>query len=145
VNLYGPGDNFDPASSHVIPALIRKFVEAQESEAPSVEVWGTGNASREFLYVADAAEAIVLATERYESDEPVNIGTGYEITIRELVGKIRSLVGYEGEIRWEASKPDGQPRRRLDTSRAAERFGFRATTDFDTGLRRTIEGYRASR
>jgi len=141
VNLYGPGDNFDPETSHVIPALVRKFVEAREAGAPAVEVWGTGRASREFLYVEDAAEGIVLATERYESDAPVNLGTGSEITIRELAEKIRAIVGYEGELRWDASQPDGQPRRRLDTSRAASEFGFRARTEFDAGLRRTIAWY----
>ncbi|HKJ25908.1 MAG TPA: GDP-L-fucose synthase [Myxococcota bacterium] len=141
VNLYGPGDDFDPETSHVIPALVRKFVEAREAGAPAVEVWGTGRASREFLYVEDAAEGIVLATERYESDAPVNLGTGSEITIRDLAEKIRAIVGYEGELRWDASKPDGQPRRRLDTSRAASEFGFRAHTEFDAGLRRTIAWY----
>lgn len=145
VNLYGPGDNFDPASSHVIPALVRKFVEARESDAPEVEVWGTGSASREFLYVEDAAEGIVRATEAYESDAPVNLGTGREITIRELAEKIRDLVGYGGELRWDASQPDGQPRRRLDTSRAEAAFGFRARTDFDEGLRRTIDWYLENR
>jgi GDP-L-fucose synthase len=141
VNLYGPGDDFDPETSHVIPAMVRKFVEARESGAPSVELWGTGRASREFLYVADAAEGIVRATERYESDAPVNLGTGIEITIRDLAEKIRALVGYEGELRWDASQPDGQPRRRLDPSRAVAEFGFRARTDFETGLRRTLDWY----
>jgi len=145
VNLYGPGDDFDPASSHVIPALVRKFVEAREAGTPAVEVWGTGRASREFLYAADAAEGIVLATERYESGAPVNLGTGTEITIRALAEKIRGLVGYEGELRWNPSEPDGQPRRRLDTSRAAAEFGFRARTDFETGLRRTIDWFLENR
>ncbi|MBW2312910.1 MAG: GDP-L-fucose synthase [Deltaproteobacteria bacterium] len=145
VNLYGPGDNFDPSSSHVIPALIRKFVEAHEAREPVVEVWGTGKASREFLFVEDAAEAIVLATERYESDEPVNLGTGSEITIRDLAEEIRLAVGYEGELRFDASKPDGQPRRQLEISRAAEGFGFRAGTHFDVGLRRTIDWYLENR
>ena len=141
VNLYGPGDNFDPASSHVIPALIKKAVDAREAGADHIEVWGTGSASREFLYVDDAAEAIVLAAERYDGAEPVNLGVGQEITIRDLVGLIVRLTGFEGEIRWDATKPDGQPRRALDTSRARERFGFVATTSFEDGLRRTIEWY----
>jgi len=145
VNLYGPGDDFDPASSHVIPALVRKLVEAREAGTPAVEVWGTGRASREFLYVADAAEGIVRATERYDSEAPVNLGTGAEITIRALAEKIRGLVGYEGELRWNPSEPDGQPRRCLDTSRAAAEFGFRARTDFETGLRRTIDWYLENR
>jgi len=144
VNLYGPGDNFDPASSHVIPALIRKFVEAGEAGADHVDAWGTGAASREFLYVEDAARGIVLATERYDGDAPVNLGTGREITIRELAEKIRALTGFEGEIRWDASQPDGQPRRCLDVSRA-EAFGFRTETGFDEGLRRTIDWYLAHR
>jgi GDP-L-fucose synthase len=145
VNLYGPGDNFDPASSHVIPALIRKFVEAQEAGARHVDAWGTGAASREFLYVEDAARGIVLAAERYGGEAPVNLGTGREITIRALAEKIRALAGFAGEIRWDASQPDGQPRRCLDTSRAEAAFGFRAAMDFDEGLRRTIEWYRAHR
>lgn len=136
-NLYGPRDNFDPVSSHVIPALIRKFVEAKESGLP-VQVWGTGAASREFLYVDDAAEGIVLAAERYNSDAPVNLGTGDEIQIRDLVERIRSLVGFEGEVIWDPLKPDGQPRRRLDTSTAEAAFGFRATTSLAAGLERTI-------
>ncbi len=144
VNLYGPGDNFDPESSHVIPALIRKFVEARESGAEHVDVWGTGSASREFLYVADAAQGIVLATERYEGSEPVNLGTGGEISIRDLAEKIRELTGFSGEIRWDASQPDGQPRRCLDVQRAQE-FGFRAGTSFDEGLQRTLEWYLADR
>jgi GDP-L-fucose synthase len=141
VNLYGPGDNFNPASSHVIPALIKKCVDAREAGADHIEVWGTGSASREFLYVEDAAEAIVLATERYDGPDPVNLGVGREITIRDLVGLIVRLTGFEGEIRWDHSKPDGQPRRALDTSRARERFGFQATTSFEDGLRATIEWY----
>lgn len=145
VNLYGPGDSFDPARSHVIPALLRKLVEAREAGAPAVEVWGTGRASREFLYVEDAAEAIVRATERYESAEPVNLGTGREITIRDLAERIRALVGYEGELRFDATQPDGQPRRQLDTSRAEAAFGFRARTDFDAGLRRTLDWYLENR
>ena len=138
VNLYGPGDNFDPASSHVVPALIRKFVEARNTGAKEVCVWGTGNASREFLYVEDAARAVVLATERYEGHEPVNVGAGFEITIKQLVIKIANLIGFDGSIFWDISKPDGQPRRMLDTSRALG-FGFEATTGFDDGLYRTLE------
>lgn len=138
VNLYGPGDNFDPDSSHVIPALIRKYVEARDRKDPQVVVWGDGSPSREFLYVDDAAEAIVLATQRYDSPEPVNIGAGREITIRELSTIIAELVGYGGEIVFDTSMPNGQPRRCLDTSRAEREFGFRAKTDFKTGLRETI-------
>jgi len=145
VNLYGPGDNFDPASSHVIPALIKKCVDAHERGDGVIDVWGTGSASREFLYVDDAAEGIVLAAERYDGAEPVNLGVGQEITIRELVTLIARLTGFEGEFRWDASKPDGQPRRALDTSRALERFGFVAGTTFEEGLRRTIEWYEAIR
>jgi GDP-L-fucose synthase len=145
VNLYGPGDNFDPASSHVIPALIRKCEEALEQRAGHIEVWGTGRASREFLYVEDAARAIRLATESYDGPEPVNIGAGFEILIRDLVDLIARLTGFTGEIRWDPSKPDGQPRRCLDTSRAERLFGFRAGTSFEDGLRRTIEWYRQSR
>jgi GDP-L-fucose synthase len=143
VNLYGPGDNFDPASSHVIPALIKKCVDARIAGLTEIEVWGTGSASREFLYVDDAARGIVLAAERYDGAEPVNLGVGAEITIRDLVGTIVRLTGYSGEVRWDATKPDGQPRRALDTSRAREWFGFDAGTDFETGLRRTIEWYEA--
>ncbi len=145
VNLYGPRDNFDPASSHVIPALVRKCMEAADSSAAAIEVWGTGTASREFLYVDDCAEAILLATERYEDTDPVNLGAGREITIADLVATIARLTGFRGAIHWDASKPDGQPRRCLDVSRAAERFGFRAQTDFEDGLRRTIDWYRAKR
>jgi GDP-L-fucose synthase len=141
VNLYGPRDNFDPASSHVIPAMIRKFVEARDAGAPSVTLWGTGSASREFLYVEDAAEAVVLATERYDDPDPVNLGAGFEISIRALAEKIAALIGFEGELVWDSSQPDGQPRRSLDTSRATEQFGFSATTPFDEGLRRTISWY----
>jgi GDP-L-fucose synthase len=144
VNLYGPGDNFDPASSHVVPALIRKFIEAQQRDDDEVVIWGTGQASREFLFVEDAAQGIVLATQRYEGAEPVNLGAGFEITIRDLVEKIRCLVGYEGRLVWDHSKPDGQPRRSLDTSRAQAAFGFHASTEFDAGLRRTIQWYRDS-
>lgn len=141
VNMYGPGDDFDPRSSHVIPALIRKFAEAKAKGSGKVEVWGTGKASREFLYVADAAEALRLATERYDGPEPVNIGAGFEITIAQLVEKIASMMGFEGEIVWDRSKPDGQPRRMLDVSKAEELFGFRARTNFDDGLRKTIDWY----
>jgi GDP-L-fucose synthase len=141
VNLYGPGDNFDPSTSHVIPALIRKFVDAERSGAREVEVWGDGTATREFLYVADAAEAIVLATERYDGAEPVNIGTGSEISIRNLAEQIAALTGFTGRVAWDTSKPNGQPRRCLDVSRADRLFGFRAQTTFDAGLANTIEWY----
>ncbi|MES2209901.1 MAG: GDP-L-fucose synthase [Chloroflexota bacterium] len=144
VNLYGPGDNFDPASSHVIPALIKKCVDARNAGADHIDVWGTGSASREFLYVDDAAEGIVLGAERYDGAEPVNLGVGREITIRELVELIVRLTGFEGEIRWDPSKPDGQPRRALDTSRAFERFGFVAGTSFEKGIRRTIDWYEST-
>jgi GDP-L-fucose synthase len=144
VNLYGPGDNFDLASSHVIPALIRKFVEAKESGAHQVVVWGTGEASREFLYVDDCARAIVLAAQRYDDPEPMNIGSGTEITILDLANKIKKLVGYDGPIAWDPTRPDGQPRRRLECSRARDRLGFSAEIDLDEGLRRTLEWYRAS-
>lgn len=140
-NLYGPGDNFEPDSSHVIPALIRKCVEAVTSAASSIEVWGDGSASREFLYVDDAAEAIVLAAERFNGAEPVNIGAGHEITIKELVGLIAHKCGFQGQLRWDTSKPNGQPRRCLDTSRAERLFGFRASTSFDDGLTRTVDWY----
>ncbi len=143
VNLYGPGDNFDPASSHVIPALIKKTVDARDAGADHIEVWGTGAASREFLYVEDAAEGIVLGAERYDGAEPVNLGVGREITIRELVELIARLTRFEGEIRWDASRPDGQPRRALDTDRARELFGFEAKISFEDGLQRTIAWYEA--
>lgn len=145
VNLYGPYDNFDPSSSHVVPALIRKMVEAKESGAAEVEIWGTGRASREFLYVEDCARAIVLASEHYDEGEPVNVGTGREISIRDLVTLIADLVGYEGALVWDDSKPDGQPRRCLDTSRACEKFGFSAEVGFEEGLRRTIDWYLSER
>lgn len=141
VNLYGPRDNFDPDSSHVIPALIKKFVEAVQEKRPVVEVWGTGSASREFLYVEDAARAIVLATERYNKPDPVNIGAGRETSIKDLVGIIRKYTGFTGEVDWDTSKPDGQPRRCLVTSRAKEEFGFEAEVPFDEGLKRTIAWY----
>jgi GDP-L-fucose synthase len=145
VNLYGPGDNFDPASSHVIPALIKKCVEAVEEGLPFIEVWGTGEPTREFLYVDDAAEAIVLATENYNGPEPINLGSAREISIKELVHLIAKETGFTGEILWDSSKPDGQPRRALDVTRAEKLLGFRARTDFVEGLRRTIEWYRAIR
>jgi GDP-L-fucose synthase len=145
VNLYGPGDNFDPASSHVIPALIKKCVDAVESDSDHIDCWGTGNVSREFIYASDAAEGILLATEHYNGSEPVNIGSGFEITIKELVEKIAELAGFSGEIRWDSSRPDGQPRRCLDVSRAKEYFGFEAKTDFGEGLKATIDWYMANR
>jgi len=145
VNLYGPGDNFNPASSHVIPALIKKCVDAVESGADHIDCWGTGNVSREFIYAADAAEGILLATEHYNSSEPVNIGAGFEITIRQLSEKIAELTGFFGELRWDSSKPDGQPRRCLDVSRAEKCFGFEAKIPFDEGLKATIDWYRANR
>ena len=145
VNLYGPRDSFDPGNSHVIPALIRKLVEAVERGDDAVEVWGTGRATREFLYVDDAAEGIVRATELYDGPEPVNLGAGFEISIRDLAERIARLTGFTGRLVWNASQPDGQPRRCLDTSRAAAYFGFRATTPFEDGLRRTIDWYRSHR
>ena len=144
VNLYGPGDNFDPASSHVIPALIRKFVEAKRQGLPEVTAWGTGSASREFLYVEDCARGIVQAAQKYDGADPVNLGAGFEITIKDLADKIRGLVGYQGKLLWDATKPDGQPRRSLDVTRAAERFGFHAEMTFDEGLRRTVEWWTKS-
>lgn len=144
VNLYGPRDNFDPKSSHVIPALIRKVSEAKKEHKPFIEVWGTGSASREFLYVEDAANAIVLAAEKFDGPEPVNLGVGMEITIKDLVRTICKLMGYEGEIHWDASKLDGQPRRMLDVSRAEKFFGFRAETGFEAGLKHTIDWYEKS-
>ncbi|MCJ7489389.1 MAG: GDP-L-fucose synthase [Thermoplasmata archaeon] len=145
VNLYGPGDNFDPSSSHVIPALIRKFAEAKSQGSDVVEVWGTGEASREFLYVDDAAEGVCLAAENYNQADPVNLGAGFEITIRDLAATIARIMEYNGEIVWDSTKPDGQPRRMLDVSRAEERFGFTARTNFETGLKRTIDWYLANR
>src|SRR3989339_505675 len=141
VNMYGPGDNFSVKSSHVIPALIKKFVEAKQKSTEHVEVWGTGRATREFIYVEDAAEGIILAAEKYDKSDPVNIGAGFEISIKDLAEKIKSIVGYEGKIVWDTSKPDGQPRRMLDTSRTKAEFGFTATTDFSQGLSKTIEWY----
>ena len=145
VNLYGPGDNFNPESSHVIPALIRKCLEARDRGDAFVEVWGTGSASREFLYVDDAARGIVLASERYDGRDPVNLGVGAEITIRDLTELIARLTGFKGELRWDATKPDGQPRRALDTSRAHEYFGFDAGASFEQGLRTTIDWYENAR
>jgi GDP-L-fucose synthase len=141
VNLYGPGDNYDPASSHVIPALIKKIYEAKKAAAPFVEAWGTGKASREFLYVEDAARAIVLAAEQYEKPEPVNLGSGMEITIKDLTETICRLMGYKGEIRWDGTKPDGQPRRALDVTLAEKEFGFKAKIGFEEGLRLMIDDY----
>jgi GDP-L-fucose synthase len=140
-NLYGPGDNFDLETSHVIPALIRKCIEAQHTGAENIEVWGSGSASREFLYVEDCAEGIVKAAAGYDEGDPVNLGNGREITIRELVEMIARLANFEGELRWRSEKPDGQPRRQLDTTRAFERFGFRAQTSLEEGLRQTIDWY----
>ncbi|OHB64079.1 MAG: GDP-fucose synthetase [Planctomycetes bacterium RBG_13_60_9] len=145
VNLYGPGDNFDPQTSHVIPALIKKCVDAMETGAGSITCWGTGAVSREFLYVADAAEGILLATEHYNGAEPVNLGAGREIRIKDLAEKIAQLTGFAGEIRWDPSKPDGQPRRCLDVSQAKEYFGFEARTSFDEGLKEVIDWYRKKR
>jgi len=145
VNLYGPHDNFDPASSHVIPALVRKCLDAVETGASEVVCWGTGNATREFLYVEDCAEAIVCATEQYDRPEPVNLGAGFEISIRDLAELIASLTGFKGRLTFDRTKPDGQPRRSLDVTRATNSFGFTATTDFKTGLTRTIDWYKAER
>lgn len=142
VNLYGPRDHFDPEDAHVIPALILKFFDAKKRREKRVTAWGTGEVSREFLYVEDAAEGIILATERYEKTEPVNIGCGKEVKIKDLVYLIKEMVGYGGEVVWDRSKPDGQPRRMLDTSRAEIEFGFRAETTFEVGLKRTIDWYR---
>jgi GDP-L-fucose synthase len=145
VNLYGPGDNFDPRSSHVIPALIRKCVEAKENGADHIVVWGDGSPTREFIYVTDAAEGIALATERYNESEPVNIGSGFEISIKDLAEKIARMTGFEGDLVWDTSKPNGQPRRALDTSRATEKFGFTAKTNFDEGLQATIDWFLSNR
>jgi len=141
VNLYGPGDNYDPESSHVIPAIIKKCIDAKELNQKSLSVWGSGQATREFLFVKDAAEAIVLALENYDKGEPVNIGAGFEISIKELVELIADLTGYSGKLSWDLSKPDGQPRRMLDTSRAFKEFGFKAKTSFKEGLKKTIAEY----
>jgi GDP-L-fucose synthase len=145
VNLYGPGDNFDPRSSHVIPALIKKCADAIENHEDAITVWGTGNATREFFFVEDAAAAIVLATESYNKSEPVNIGPGFEISIKDLVALIAELTDFKGRITWDPTKPDGQPRRMLDTTRAFQEFGFQAKTDFREGLKKTIDWYRANR
>ncbi len=144
-NLYGPGDKFHPAVSHVIPALVKKCVDAVDAGADHIELWGTGSASREFLYVDDAAAGIVAAAERYDEAEPVNLGADHEMPIRELVGLVAQATGFTGEVRWDPSKPDGQPRRRVDASRARERFGFEATTGFADGLATTVAWYRANR
>ncbi len=141
VNLYGPGDNFDPGSSHVIPALIKKVDEAKKVNSSFLEVWGSGSASREFLYVEDAAEGIVLAAEKYDKPEPVNLGSGSEISIKDLVSLICRLMDFRGEIRWDKSKPDGQPRRCLDVSGALQKFGFKAKTGFEEGMKKTIDWY----
>jgi GDP-L-fucose synthase len=143
VNLYGPEDNFDPASSHVIPALIQKCVRAKAARIDQITVWGDGSPTREFLYVDDAAEGIVLATERYDGSDPVNLGSSFEISIKELVETIAQLTGFSGEIVWDLSKPNGQPRRKLSTNRASEMFGFRSLTNLEDGLRRTIDWYLA--
>jgi len=151
VNLYGPGDNFDPKSSHVIPALIKKCIDAQtkglspQGTVPEITVWGTGNASREFLYVEDAAEAITLAAERYDKPDPVNIGAGFEIKIKDLVELIAKITGFKGEIVWDKTKPDGQPRRMLNTSKAGKEFGFKAKTSFEKGLKKAIDRYLATK
>ena len=145
VNLYGPGDNFDPRSSHVIPALIKKCADAIENHAEEITVWGTGQATREFFFVEDAAEAIVLATESYNKSEPVNIGPGFEISIKDLVALIAELTDFKGKITWDPTKPDGQPRRMLDTTRAFQELGFKAKTGFREGLKKTIDWYRADR
>ncbi|HUU40265.1 MAG TPA: GDP-L-fucose synthase [Desulfatiglandales bacterium] len=144
VNLYGPSDNFDPKSSHVIPALIKKCVDAMSNNEPQIAVWGTGKATREFFYVEDAAESIILAMERYNKSDPINIGAGFEIYIRELVELIVELTGFKGKIVWDKTKPDGQPRRMLDTAKAFAEFGFKAKTDFREGLKKTIEWYKKS-
>ena len=145
VNLYGPGDNFDPGSSHVIPALIKKFDDAIEADAPSVTVWGTGNPTREFLYVEHAAEGILLAAERYDQPEPMNLGAGFEISIKKLAELIAKLTGFSGQLLWDTSQPDGQPRRSLDTTLAEKHAGFRAATGFEEGLRQTIDWHREQR
>jgi len=145
VNLYGPRDHFEPRVSHVIPALIQKCLDARDTKAPEIVVWGDGSPTREFLYVEDAAEAIALATEKYDASDPVNVGSGVEISIRDLVRLIAELTGFRGEVRWDPGQPNGQPRRRLDTSRAEQAFGFRATTGFRDCLERTIAWYESAR
>jgi GDP-L-fucose synthase len=144
-NLYGPGDNFDPSSSHVIPALIKKCVEAMDRGDKYIEVWGTGKPTREFLYVEDAAEGIILATEHYNGAEPVNLGAGFEISIKDLVNLIIKLTGFQGEVIWDETKPDGQPRRMIDTTKAVKYFGFKARMPFEEGLRKTIHWYQEKR
>jgi GDP-L-fucose synthase len=141
VNLFGPGDNFDLFTSHVIPALIRKCLEAKKNSSPTITVWGTGSASREFLYVGDAAEAIVAATEQYNGADPINIGVDSEITLRDLVSLIKHITGYQGKVIYDNSKPDGQPRRCLDTTKAKSAFGFEAHTSLEEGIRKTVEWY----
>jgi GDP-L-fucose synthase len=145
VNLYGPRDNFNPESSHVIPALIRKFIDAKERGDHHVIVWGTGKATREFLYVEDCAEAILKASEKYNKSDPVNLGSSFEISIKDLAELIKKIVGFEGEIVWDSTKPDGQPRRKLDTTKAEEEFGFRSKTNFEEGLKKTIDWYLVNR
>jgi GDP-L-fucose synthase len=145
VNMYGPRDNFDLQTSHVIPAMIRKFLTAKEQGSPSVTLWGDGTPTREFIYVEDAAEGMILAGERYDSSEPVNLGSGTEISIAELANVIQTAVGFTGSIVWDTSQPNGQPRRRLDVSRAKERFGFTAKTSFADGLARTVRWYMENR
>jgi len=145
VNLYGPGDNFDPETSHAVPALIKKCFDAIESGAEEIVVWGTGTPTREYLYVEDAAEGIILATEQYDKPEPVNLGSAFEISVRELVELITKLTGFAGNIVWDTSKPDGQPRRLFDNSKAGKKFGFKAQISFEEGLRKTIDWYRERR
>ncbi len=145
VNLYGPGDNFNPQSSHVIPALIKKFIDTRENGGKSVSVWGTGKATREFLYVDDCAEGILKAAERYNKSDPVNLGSSFEISIKDLANLIAKLTGFKGKIIWDATKPDGQPRRKLDTGRAEREFGFRSKTGFEEGLKKTISWYQKDR
>ena len=145
VNLYGPGDNFDPDSSHAIPALIKKCVDAIENNEREIVVWGTGKPTREYLYAEDAAEGIILATEKYNKPEPVNLGSGFEISIKDLVNLIAKLTGFKGRITWDSSKPDGQPRRLFDSSKVEKEFGFKAKMNFEEGLRKTIEWYKEQR
>jgi GDP-L-fucose synthase len=145
VNLYGPGDNFDPKFSHVIPALIKNAIDARDAACDHIVVWGTGKATREFLYVEDAAEGIILATEKYNKSDPINLGAGFEISIQDLTKLICTLSGFKGHVEWDTSKPDGQPRRRLDISKAELEFGFKAKTNFGEGLKRTIEWYEKNR
>ena len=142
VNLYGPGDNIDPCSSHVIAALIKKCFDAMKNNDKEIIVWGTGRATREFLYVEDAAEAIILATEKYNKSDPVNVGAGFEISIKDLAGLIAELIGFKGRVIWDKTKPDGQPRRMLDTKKAFKEFGFQARVDLKEGLKKTIDWYK---